>query len=77
MFIIAAEVYVFGAIVYIILGKGERQWWAGGERKDRLDMVKDEKRIIYDDPEMARTKRSSTGSTINNTLRHIQHPTFN
>ena len=30
VFIIAAEIFVFGAIVYLILGKGERQWWAGG-----------------------------------------------
>ena len=22
---------MFGAIVYIILGRGERQWWAGGK----------------------------------------------
>ena len=31
MFIIAAEVYIFGALIYIILGQGERQSWAGGE----------------------------------------------
>lgn len=30
MFLIAAEVYAFGAIIFMILGKGERQWWAGG-----------------------------------------------
>ena len=34
VFIIAAEIYVFGAAMYIILGKGERQWWAGGSRDD-------------------------------------------
>ncbi len=34
MFIIAAEVYIFGAIMYIILGKGERQWWAKTPEKD-------------------------------------------
>ena len=32
MYIIAAEVYVFGAIVYAILGEGRRQHWAGGEK---------------------------------------------
>ena len=31
IFIISAEVYIFGAIMYIILGKGERQWWAKGD----------------------------------------------
>ena len=30
VFTIAAEIYIFGAILYIILGKGERQPWAGG-----------------------------------------------
>ncbi len=35
MFIVAAEVYVFGAILYVILAEGKRQWWAGGERRKR------------------------------------------
>ena len=30
MFIIAAEIYVFGAIAYLLLGSGEKQWWADG-----------------------------------------------
>ena len=25
-----AEVYIFGALVYLILGSGELQWWADG-----------------------------------------------
>ncbi|XP_065897733.1 sialin-like [Dysidea avara] len=30
VFIIAAEIYVFGAIAYLLLGSGEKQWWADG-----------------------------------------------
>ena len=30
MFIIAAEIYVFGALAYLLLGNGEKQWWADG-----------------------------------------------
>ena len=31
MFIITAEIYIFGALVYIILGRADRQRWAGGD----------------------------------------------
>ena len=34
MFIISAELYIFGALVYLILAQGERQWWAGGKRRE-------------------------------------------
>ena len=37
MFIISAEVYVFGAIVYLILASGEKQWWADGVRKKTMN----------------------------------------
>ncbi|XP_065897720.1 sialin-like isoform X2 [Dysidea avara] len=30
VFIIAAEIYVFGAIAYLLLASGEKQWWADG-----------------------------------------------
>ena len=30
MFIISAEVYIFGAIIFLILASGEKQWWADG-----------------------------------------------
>ena len=30
VFILAAEIYVFGALVYVILGRGDKQWWAEG-----------------------------------------------
>ena len=30
VFLISAEVYLFGAIIYLILGRGEKQWWADG-----------------------------------------------
>ena len=28
MFIVTAEIYLFGAAIYAILGRGERQWWS-------------------------------------------------
>ena len=50
MFIIAAEIYVFGAAVYIILGKGKRQWWAGGSRGDGgLHEKKDAVVVVQED----------------------------
>ena len=30
VFIISAEVYIFGAIIFLILANGEKQWWADG-----------------------------------------------
>ena len=30
VFIVSAEVQIFGTIVYLILAQGGRQWWAGG-----------------------------------------------
>ncbi|XP_065897726.1 sialin-like isoform X2 [Dysidea avara] len=30
VFIIAAQIYVFGALAYLLLGSGEKQWWADG-----------------------------------------------
>ena len=30
VFIIAAEIYFFGAAVYLILADGKKQWWADG-----------------------------------------------
>ena len=30
VFIVAAEVYLFGACIYLILGDGKKQWWADG-----------------------------------------------
>ena len=33
VFTIAAEVYVFGALIYLILASGEKQPWAEGKRK--------------------------------------------
>ena len=48
VFLICAEVYVFGAIIYLILARGEKQWWADGVEgkcggwfvKRRLQIVK-------------------------------------
>jgi hypothetical protein len=30
VFIISAELYAFGAIVYLILGSGQKQYWSDG-----------------------------------------------
>ena len=34
VFIVAAEVYLFGSCVYILLAQGSEQWWAEGVRPD-------------------------------------------
>ena len=33
VFVIAAEVYLFGACIYLILADGKKQWWADGVTK--------------------------------------------
>ncbi|XP_065897699.1 sialin-like isoform X2 [Dysidea avara] len=38
VFIIAAEAYVFGAIAYLLLGSGEKQWWADGVKHNKEDV---------------------------------------
>ena len=44
VFVIAAEVYIFGAIAYLILASGEKQPWADGRRQrhtiEKQDHVK-------------------------------------
>ena len=40
MFIIAAEVRIFGALAYLLLGSGKKQWWADGvERGDNKKTI--------------------------------------
>ena len=34
VFIIAAEIYVFGALVFLILASGEKQPWADGPQEN-------------------------------------------
>ena len=34
MFIIAAEIYLFGTFFYVMLGEGKEQWWANGVRPE-------------------------------------------
>ena len=34
MFIITAEIYLFGACIYTVLGDGKKQWWADGVRHE-------------------------------------------
>ena len=55
MFIIAAEIYVFGAAVFVILGKGERQWWAGGSRGDGLRRKKKDEVVVVQEDGQIRT----------------------
>ncbi len=40
MFVITAEVYIFGALVYLILGRADRQRWAGGDDHVRIKVAK-------------------------------------
>ena len=34
VFFLSAEIYAFGAVMFLILGSGEQQWWADGPMKD-------------------------------------------
>ena len=50
VFLITAEVYVFGAIMYLILASGEKQWWADGvEGKCGGYFVKRQQEIVIPD----------------------------
>ena len=40
VFILGSEIYIFGALTFLILATGERQWWA---RKS-----KEERRVLFD-----------------------------
>ena len=42
VFIVAAEVYFFGALIYLILADGKKQWWADGviEKKQHVSVIK-------------------------------------
>ena len=42
VFIVAAEVYFFGALIYLILADGKKQWWADGitEKQGRISITK-------------------------------------
>ena len=38
VFVLTAEIYVFGSLVYLLLGSGKTQWWAEGcEQRDDLE----------------------------------------
>ena len=39
VFTVAAEVYLFGACIYLILADGKKQWWAEGVQVDRKKIV--------------------------------------
>ncbi len=35
VFMVSAEIYIFGIIVYLLLGSGEKQYWADGVKPKR------------------------------------------
>ena len=39
VFILAAEIYLFGGAIYLILADGEKQWWADGVKHHKRDRV--------------------------------------
>lgn len=45
---VAAEIYLFGAIAYIILGSGEKQPWANGNHK-KLNDEDEELNVLHND----------------------------
>ncbi len=36
VFMISAEIYIFGIIMYVLLGSGEKQYWADGVKKKNM-----------------------------------------
>lgn len=49
VFILAAEIYVFGAFIYLILASGEKQWWANGisnNNSEETEELLDEKKEL-------------------------------
>jgi len=60
VFIIAAEIYVFGAIAYLILGSGEKQWWADGVEHG------DKKAIQTSSPHLSPLPNSISSNDIDN-----------
>ena len=39
MFFLSAELYAFGAIIFLILGTGNKQWWADGPVSTKLTKI--------------------------------------
>ena len=84
VFIIAAEVYLFGAVVYLILGEGKRQWWAGGSNGIERKRMEDEKDFQKDDKDDLVTSESLASSIefdnepdlARKSGISIQHPSF-
>ena len=49
VFILAAEIYVFGAFVYVILGRGDKQWWAEGVSTTAINQDEKERLMHSED----------------------------
>ena len=46
VFILAAEIYIFGALIFLILGRGERQWWARESKEERTVLFDDKVKLL-------------------------------
>ena len=75
VFIISAMVYVFGAIIYLILGAGEKQPWADGVRR-RKHVNERIPTSLQDSCECDEDKKHGNGVERDNGVRtgqHVQH----
>ena len=70
---IAAEIYLFGAAIYLILGDGKKQSWADGVGHEKTSTINDDeiKRPVSLSPEKDFVPPKKTKSN-----KSIQHPTF-
>lgn len=70
---LAAEIYLFGAAIYLILGDGKKQYWADGVGHERTSTTNDDeiKRPVSLSPEKDLILPKKTKNN-----KSIQHPTF-
>ena len=39
VFFLSAEIYAFGALIFLILGSGKKQWWADGPSANNAECL--------------------------------------
>ena len=67
VFIISAELYAFGAIIYLLLGSGQTQYWADGwpsktDSAEKPSVIKHSVQVETSHPEKARMMEAQSHS---------------
>ena len=65
VFIIAAEVYAFGAAVYLLLASGKKQPWADGYNHNSSLAPVPQKTSVSKDPLLNESKMNLSTSIVN------------